>query len=64
MTTLPTFDGSEPGPHHGHAGWPVSDAQILATVRAGLPVYDPDSPASVDQRPYREFAAKRGPNGK
>lgn len=46
----------------GHAGWPTTDASRLERARQGLPVYWPTDPVRIDQRPYRAFAAKRGPN--
>ena len=56
---LPTFDGSPAGPHHYHVGYPLTDAQILAAVKAGRKVYLPDDPRSIDQRPYVAYAVKR-----
>lgn len=51
-----------PAAAHGHAGWPVTDEEILAKARAGLPPYCPTDPVLIDQTEYRRFAAERGPN--
>lgn len=59
---LPTFGGETATEHHGHDGWPVSDQKILKAVKEGRKPYTPTHPVSIDQRPYREFAAKRGKN--
>jgi hypothetical protein len=46
----------------GHVGWPVNVDDVLARTRRGLPSYWPTHPVAIDQRPYVEFAAARGPN--
>lgn len=58
MTDLPTFDGDEPGPGHGHVGWPVDWTDVLQRVKRGLPSYVPGDPRSIDQTVYLEFASK------
>ena len=46
-----------------HVAWPPADVrQILDRIKRGLPVYWPTDPKPLNQAPYREFAAKRGPN--
>lgn len=62
MSDLPTFDGSEPGPTHGHVGWPIKWGDIADRITRGLPVYVPTDPRSIDQAPYIAFSEKRGPN--
>ena len=57
-----TFSGGPSTEHHGHTGYPVDVEDVLERTRRGLPVYWPTDPVSVDQRPYRAFAAERGPN--
>jgi hypothetical protein len=47
---------------HGHVGWPVDPDEALDRIQRGLPVYWPTHPLPLDQAPYVEFAAKRGPN--
>ncbi|MGZ4524216.1 MAG: hypothetical protein ACXVXO_12500 [Mycobacteriaceae bacterium] len=46
----------------GHVGWPVDPAEALERIKRGLPVYWPRDPKTVDQTPYRTFAATRGSN--
>lgn len=47
---------------HYHVGYPITARQIVDRVVQGLPVYLPKDPKVIDQRPYIEFASKRGPN--
>jgi hypothetical protein len=62
VSTLRSFDGSEPTATYGHTGWPVDLDDVLDRARRGLPSYWPTDPVSIQQAGYREFAGTRGPN--
>ena len=62
MSELPTFGGVPATPSFGHVGWPVDEDDARDRQIRGLPCYRPAHAVAIDQAPYREFAAKRGPN--
>jgi hypothetical protein len=62
VTALRTLSGEPSTPDHGHVGWPIDPADLLDRQARGLPGYHPTDPTTINQAPYREFAAQRGPN--
>lgn len=62
MSELRTYDGTPAGPDHGHVGWPVDEDDARDRQAKGLPAYRPADPTTINQAPFRAFAAERGPN--
>jgi len=58
-----TLNGEPATADHGHTGWPARASDMLHRVSKGLPAYCPTDPVSINQKPYRDFAATRGPGG-